>query len=96
MKTPILVGVALCAALSLAACTANVTRTGLAITLASRIYCVGVTEEGKQLVRDALTGGLQLVACPPGTVQTRTPPPPAADAPAAPLSDVAPEAGQGL
>lgn len=34
------------------------------------IYCYGVTEAGKQAIRDALTGGQQVISCPFGTAAT--------------------------
>lgn len=50
----------------LAACT-TASRVGLAVQIAQGVYCTAVTPEGKQALRDAVTGGRQLIACPEGT-----------------------------
>lgn len=36
-----------------------------AIVGAAGLYCVAVSEAGKTMARDALTGGVPLIACPP-------------------------------
>lgn len=41
-----------------------------AVRLGFDLYCVAITEEGKQAVRDALTHGVKVIeACPPGAIR---------------------------
>lgn len=37
--------------------------TGVAIGTASAVYCNGISEPGKQVVRNAITGGSQVIYC---------------------------------
>lgn len=60
----LLTAAALCCAL--AACS-TASRVGLAVQIAQGVYCTAVTPAGKQALRNAVTGGQQLIACPEGT-----------------------------
>lgn len=62
--TKLLSAAALCCAL--AGCT-TAGRVGLAVQIAQGVYCTAITPQGKQALRNAVTGGRQLIACPEGT-----------------------------
>jgi hypothetical protein len=68
MKHPLLAAALGCA---LAGCSTT-GQIGLAVQIAQGVYCTAITEEGKQALRNAVTGGTQLIACPAGTATATT------------------------
>jgi hypothetical protein len=56
-------------ALALSSC-ATAGRVGGGVTTAVTVYCIGVSETGKQAIRAVLTGGQKILACPAGTTAT--------------------------
>lgn len=72
MKTFVLSAVALilCAACSPLQMEAAATFVRLGVGT----YCVAVTDEGKQAVRNVVSGGVPLITCPVGTVIASGPP----------------------
>lgn len=56
-----LTGAVLVAALSLSACAPMLA----AVPVAVGVYCAGVSEAGKDALRDLATGGVQLIHCEP-------------------------------
>lgn len=46
-----------------------------AIVGAAGLYCAAVSDTGKAMARDALTGGVPLIACPPATPSHQLPAP---------------------
>lgn len=67
------------ATLALTACAAS-NEVGLAVQIAHGLYCTAVTEPAKQALRQAVSGGQKIVACPEGTVAMTEAPPAAAAA----------------
>lgn len=56
-------------ALGLSACQSLTPRE--AVRLGFDLYCVAVTEEGKQAIRDAMTHGVKVIeTCPPGALRS--------------------------
>lgn len=54
--------------LALAGCATSPDALGAAVNAArmgEAIYCNGITEEARQATRDALTGGVKVLNCPP-------------------------------
>lgn len=59
----------LLAALTLSGCASLTPEQG--VKLSVDIYCASLTEAGKQLVRDRVTGGTPILACPTGAEPAR-------------------------
>lgn len=75
MKRLIYLAAAVASALSAAACSPLQMQTAATfVRMGVGSYCVAVTDEGKQAVRNIVTGGVPLIACPVGTVAASAPP----------------------
>lgn len=59
-------------ALALSSCAAA-GRVGSGVTTAVTVYCIGVSETGKQAIRAVLTSGQKILTCPAGTTAATAP-----------------------
>jgi len=72
--TTVLRGAILGCALALSGCASTTALEALTVLrIGAQVYCVAVTEEGKQAIRRAATGGVKFLDCPAGTERTDAP-----------------------